>query len=296
MWCQPISVVTSLLTGESLEVFYRKFPDLTWIPFLPNPVTPNFDICGLQEGNYEVRIKKIQASGEACKESTKTFTIGDVICTGIPPITFDLPNAQIGVAYNVSIPVSGTLPLSISGITAPAWMIVSVVGSNVILSGMPTGAITNDVVVEFTVDNCAETPLTFSDTIDVTAPVSGFSPVVTEVPNQTNPTCYRDIQIDFNVANNNFTFDITLTALIGADQQSYDSIYPPVNIPSIPNTITKQGAGNVAITKLKATVGGGDITGASGFSVDIVEYYLGVPTGNSWIGFQFVSLNNDIPC
>ena len=297
MWCQPISLDTSLLTGESFEVFYRKFPDLTWIPYLPNPLSNVFDICGLPDGNYELKARRIKADGTRCKESSATFTVGTVLCVGLLPITYDLPNAQIGIPYNVEIPFAGTLPASIVSSTMPSWMTIAIVGTNIVLSGLPTGAAVADVAVEFEVDNCAETPVSFADTINVTAPSSGFSPVVTSTPNLSNPVCYDDVQIDFNVGNPNFTYDITLEGLFGIDQMTYDSFYPAGTLPgSLPYNITKSGGGSPSLSRLRGTTGGGEGYGGSGFDITIVEYYLGVPTGLSWSSIFFGTLNNRTPC
>ncbi len=296
MWCQPISLDTTLMTGESFEVFYRKFPDTTWIPYLPNPLSNVFDICGLVDGNYEIKARRVKADGTRCKESSATFTIGTVLCVGLLPITYDLPDASIGVPYNVTIPFAGTLPATIISSTLPAWMTISIVGTDIVLSGMPTGIPTNDVAVEFEIDNCAESSIIFADTINTTAPVSGFVPVVTETPNELSPICYRDIQIDFNVGNSNFSYDITFTALLGIDQLAYDGFYPSSPVPATPYNLTKTGGGSPSLTRLRGTVGGGAGYGVSGFSIDIIEYYLGAPTGNQWLGFVFGSLNNDVQC
>lgn len=296
MWCQPVSIATSLLPGESFEVFYRKFPDLTWVPFLPNPVVPNFDICGLQPGNYEIKIRKIQANGNPCKESTQSFSIGSLICIPILPITYDLPNAVIGEPYSVSIPFGGTLPATVTPVNVPSWMTVSIVGTNIVLSGMPTGVSLTDVPVEFSVDNCGEAPVNFSDTINVNAPVSGFTPILQMAPNEANPVCYDDVWIDFNVGNSSFTYEITLVDYMNTDQQSYDSPYPPVNLPPTGTVVTKYGAGSLSATRLRATTGGGGGIGFSGFDITIVEYYLGNPTGNSWASVFLGTLNNRTPC
>lgn len=77
----------------------------------------------------------------------------------------NLPNGQVGVAYNYTITLNGTTPFSLSNIIKPSWMTISVTTNKIKFNGTPTttGA---DLVVSFTINNCG-TPVNFSDNINV---------------------------------------------------------------------------------------------------------------------------------
>lgn len=54
-----------LTQGMSFQVKYRKIPEQTWIPFLPNPTSNTFTIPNLDEdGDYEAEIRTVCANGE----------------------------------------------------------------------------------------------------------------------------------------------------------------------------------------------------------------------------------------
>jgi hypothetical protein len=79
-----------------------------------------------------------------------------------------LPDAIANQGYSVTIPLLGTPPFSLSGITKPTWMGIAIVGSTVELTGTPVeGDVAEGVTVAFTVENdCGDQAL--SQTIDVT--------------------------------------------------------------------------------------------------------------------------------
>lgn len=54
-----------LTQGMSFQVKYRKLPDQTWVPFMPNPLTNTFTIPNLDDdGDYEAEIRTVCANGE----------------------------------------------------------------------------------------------------------------------------------------------------------------------------------------------------------------------------------------
>ena len=90
-------------------------------------------------------------------------------CVAAAIVPSDLPDATGGSPYSAIVNLTGTAPFGISAITKPSWMTINLVGSQVILGGTPPDAAEDDVEVSFTIDNCAETPQNFSQTIDVSA-------------------------------------------------------------------------------------------------------------------------------
>lgn len=84
----------------------------------------------------------------------------------------DMPNALVSFAYNYSINIAGTGPFTLSNIVKPSWMTIDLSGSVITFSGTPDVAGT-DIPVSLDVDNCAETPVSFADTINVVATDGG---------------------------------------------------------------------------------------------------------------------------
>jgi hypothetical protein len=82
-----------------------------------------------------------------------------------------LPDATTETPYIVDIDLTGDGPFALSGVTKPAWMIISIVGSQVQLRGTPAPTdVAADVEVIFTVSNCGGVhTVVLNDTIDVVA-------------------------------------------------------------------------------------------------------------------------------
>ncbi|MBE2229961.1 MAG: hypothetical protein IAE96_04875 [Chitinophagaceae bacterium] len=80
-----------------------------------------------------------------------------------------LPNAVTGIAYNYTLPLTGTAPFSIDNIVKPAWMTVAISGSAVVITGTPSGGDAGtDIEVSFDLANCSGAGTkSYSDTIDV---------------------------------------------------------------------------------------------------------------------------------
>lgn len=85
------------------------------------------------------------------------------------PVGFSsiLPDGEVGVAYSWESVISGDAPFELSSVVKPAWMSVSISGSSVFFSGIPTTEATG-VEVSFTLSNCSGgSSVNFSDTIDI---------------------------------------------------------------------------------------------------------------------------------
>lgn len=65
-----------------------------------------------------------------------------------------LPNAYSTVAYSYGIPLAGSPTFTLSAITAPAWMTITIVGSSIQITGTPeSGDTGTDIPVLFTISN-----------------------------------------------------------------------------------------------------------------------------------------------
>ena len=91
-----------------------------------------------------------------------------------PHITDDwtLPDAVNGVIYDAHINVLGTAPFTLSDIIKPSWMTINVVGNAIYFGGTPPTT-TTDLAISFTISNCNDTTLAYSDSINVNNPAYG---------------------------------------------------------------------------------------------------------------------------
>lgn len=85
-----------------------------------------------------------------------------VSITGSP----SLPDGIIGTAYSYTITLAGTAPFALTSIVKPTWMTIAVSGSNINFSGTPDATGTGE-TISFTINNCTDNTVDFSDTIDV---------------------------------------------------------------------------------------------------------------------------------
>ncbi len=95
-------------------------------------------------------------------------------CIGVSIPATSLPNATVGVAYDVTIPFSGDAPVILTAFDVPAWMDHDILTGSVHLTGSPAaGDEGTGITVSFTLSNCAgaNTP-SFTDTINVNPVVS----------------------------------------------------------------------------------------------------------------------------
>lgn len=100
----------------------------------------------------------------------KTTTVPEPIpgvCVAVAIDTPTLPDAINGVPYSYSINLAGTAPFTISAITSPSWMSVTVSGSIVNLVGTPDAEGTE--TIAFTITNCSGNTDSFTQDIDVLA-------------------------------------------------------------------------------------------------------------------------------
>ena len=109
--------------------------------------------------------EEVESSINVIDDSGLCFSVG------IGDSYLQLPNAEVDHPYNHTIPLHGDLPITISAIVKPDWMTIDLTGSTITFSGTPTEDET-DVLVSFTLENCASDTFDFSDTFDI-LPVLG---------------------------------------------------------------------------------------------------------------------------
>ena len=148
-------------------------PDTAYVAATGSPVanpgsgtTVNFVINGLTSDAMTFRVR---ANFDVCSTEWTAVTADDAPCVNVTFSAPVLPDAQVSVAYNQTIPLGGTAPFVLTGITAPSWMSIQIIGNDVIIGGIPDVEATG-VTVAFTVENCGGAgSQAFSDTIDVDA-------------------------------------------------------------------------------------------------------------------------------
>jgi hypothetical protein len=101
-----------------------------------------------------------------CNGVEGTAGTGYSVCIAVHITPTTLPDAVVGVAYNQVIELTGTPEFSLSDLIKPSWMTVTIVGSEVFLTGTPTTIATGD-AVSFTVTNCNNKTAEFTDTFNV---------------------------------------------------------------------------------------------------------------------------------
>lgn len=99
-------------------------------------------------------------------------------CTGVSyASSADLPPGIVGEPYSYLLPLLGTPPFTITGITKPTWMTI-VAGPNNILFGGTPDVEEADTPVEFTINNCSGNTVVFTDTVTTTSTSPNPSPLV----------------------------------------------------------------------------------------------------------------------
>ena len=80
---------------------------------------------------------------------------GTCDCTGVSLAAYDLPDANVGVAWAGFITLSGTVPIEAAVKNAPAWMTITQERNVITLTGTPTTAGAVSLLVE--ANNCNAT-------------------------------------------------------------------------------------------------------------------------------------------
>jgi len=91
-----------------------------------------------------------------------------VICDEVGVVDFTLPAGENGVPYSNTATVEGSAPFTLTGITKPSWMTISISGTTITFAGTPT-ATGADLPVSFTVNNACGTA-SVNKTIDIEEP------------------------------------------------------------------------------------------------------------------------------
>jgi len=91
-----------------------------------------------------------------------------VICDEVGIVDFTLPGAINGEAYSTTATAEGSTPFTLSGITKPSWMTITVAGTTITFAGTPNATGTG-VPVSFTVNNACGTA-SVSKTVTIEEP------------------------------------------------------------------------------------------------------------------------------
>lgn len=117
--------------------------------------TISFDISNCDDNNNASFNSSITIGASTCDA---------VAISGTPA----LPDGFVNTFYNYLFAVSGDGPFTLSNIVKPSWMTISVSGSNIVFSGVPSADATG-VAVSFDINNCSgANSVSFSDTFDIT--------------------------------------------------------------------------------------------------------------------------------
>lgn len=105
-----------------------------------------------------------------CASVTHNDTIDVIAAPACVPVeiagTPVLPDVQSGQAYSYSIPITGTAPFTLSGIVKPSGWSIAIAGNTVQITGT-AGLPATDVPIQFTVNNCSGSSVSFSQSIDI---------------------------------------------------------------------------------------------------------------------------------
>lgn len=97
-------------------------------------------------------------------------------CVPVSVFTVTLPNGGTGSPYSYSVPLNPawTTPIDITIITAPSWMTIAIVGTDIIFSGTPDTEGT-DIAVQFTLTNdCGSAEIDTTITVTICNPAIAY--------------------------------------------------------------------------------------------------------------------------
>lgn len=85
------------------------------------------------------------------------YPMNEVTCPAIDASEWALPDVALGEEYYVELPLNGSGPYNADLISTPSWLSLSIVGSNIVLSGtVPTDPVyEGPVTVSIRANNCA---------------------------------------------------------------------------------------------------------------------------------------------
>jgi parallel beta-helix repeat protein len=92
-------------------------------------------------------------------------------CVPVSVLSITLPDGESGIPYSYSVPLdpSWTTPIDLTVITAPSWMTIAIVGTDIVFSGTPD-TVGTDVSVQFTLANdCGTVEIDTAITVPCTA-------------------------------------------------------------------------------------------------------------------------------
>src|SRR6218665_2382551 len=154
-----------------------------------------------------------------CVQSYSTTIDVECGCVMInPESSFNPPNAEVGVTYSYVSGLVGTFTgnvISLTGVSKPSWMGITISGTNLVLSGFPSVSDINymGVTVSFTLTSCNGTCVqSYSDTITVNCECVEFEGVFSP-PNA--------------IIDDPYSFSVQLGGSLNQNIQIVDLVRPP---------------------------------------------------------------------
>lgn len=88
-------------------------------------------------------------------------------CVGVTfPAGIDLPEGEVNLQYFHQFVLNGSEPFTLTNVVKPDWMLITVSGNRVRLTGLPD-AVTSKIEVRFNINNCSNDTASFFDTFNV---------------------------------------------------------------------------------------------------------------------------------
>lgn len=183
--CEPVTIEDVTLENATVGVpFIRSIALLGDLPFtfeiVTKPAWMSISLDGDQiilsgtptevVESAPIEITVLNCGDSRTETLAATLTVQEVVeeCIELNFIgLMTLPDAVVGVAYDFEIEVSGTLPMTISGIVKPAWMTIDVVGNKIVFGGTPD-EVGTEIDVQLTAENCHASTINIAQTVDVT--------------------------------------------------------------------------------------------------------------------------------
>jgi hypothetical protein len=178
-----------------LEAYKQRVWDAGTFPLTHRP--DHYKVCGVDSDYFPILSNKVPTKlrlhYKLKGDTDFTEVDGTTICVPVSFTDFTPPNAFADLLYDFSLPLSGSGPFSVSGITKPAWMTIAVSGSNLVFSGTPGP--TEEAIhvgVAATVSNCSGgSTQSFSKFINVLPPCVGVTFGAITLPDATANVPYN---------------------------------------------------------------------------------------------------------
>ena len=126
----------------------------------------------LPVGTYDV-VYTIENECGNVQAATTVTIVGDLPCeaAGLDGLAY-LPEVQVGAVFFWQLTLTGTAPFTLTNITKPAWLTISVTGNIITFSGTPPPS--PGLYINFDVENCGAFSFTFDWTLTIASGLNIF--------------------------------------------------------------------------------------------------------------------------